>query len=477
MTLMRGLPGPVRPVRTRWRRRVGALVAFAIFAASCGGDAESTIESGVTRLLYSDDSNGSAQHDAPTAAEIAAAITKALADGSETAVDDELLDSVLIERGLVECSEVPNVDPGGEARPSSSPDLDPDLLRMLSAYTEQHPRSYAGLWLDGEATGGLLLAMSDDIGLHVEAIMADLGGEVWEAPFSAVQVPYSAVDLQEAVRVISGRRFAFVETLEVDVERNRVTLDLFNPSPEELEELALVVDPGQICVTVTVSDLVAGMELAVLPQAGGDSLLTCDEEPFPASALDNPVPLATFDHPAARAMIPFLDGQVSAEPDAQTDTGSPWIVLSAGTERALFAKYGESIEVSALATSSGGVWEVNGWTFGCDLKVGLPNGLGRVIIFVDPSRPFDDEASSINVLVSELTCTGGQTMGNRLLGPQVVETDTQVILAFAAISRPVETFDCPTNPFKAVTIPLGQPLAGRQVVNGMQLPPGPLQTP
>lgn len=456
MTLVRGVPGPERPVRRLGGRHLVALMIWAIVAAGCGGDAESTIESGITRLLSNDQANRPVSAGTPSAGDIADSITAALA------VEP-------VETGLLECSEVTNVDPGGEARPSRSPDLDPDLLRMLSNYGEQYPDTYAGLWLNSDATGGLLLAMTDDVGLHLETIMEDLGGEVWEAPFSAVQVPHSAADLAEAVQVISGRRFPFVETAAVDLERNRVTLELFNPTSQDLETLAAAVDPGQVCVTVAVSDVAVGLELAVLPHAGGDSLLTCDVEPFPASALNSPVPLATFDHPAARAMIPFIN--------PGTDSASPWIVLSAAADRALFAKYGETIEVTALATATGGVWEVNGWTFGCDLKVGLPSGLGRVEIFVDPSRPFDQESNSIDVLVAELLCTGGQTMGNRLLGPEVVETDTEVILAFAAISRSAETFDCPTNPFKAVTITLDRPLAGRSVVNGMQLPPGPLQTP
>lgn len=468
MTLVRGVPVSERPIRRLGGRHLVALMVWAIVAAGCGGDAESTIESGVTRLLANDRTGRPVPDGTPSAADIADSITAALA------VEP-------VETGLVECSEVINVDPGGEARPSRSPDLDPDLLRMLSNYGEQYPDTYAGLWLDSDATGGLLLAMTDDVDSHLETIMDDLGGEVWEAPFSAVQVPYSAADLSEAAQVISGRRFSFVETAAVDLERNRVTLELFNPTPQDLGTLATAVDPGQVCITVAVSDIAAGVELAVLPQAGGDSLLTCDEEPFPASALDSPVPLATFDHPAARAMIPFIDSDSDSDSDADLDlnpeTASQWIVLAAGADRALFAKYGETVEVTALATATGGAWEVNGWTFGCDLKVGLPSGLGRVEIFIDPSRPFDQESNSIDVLVAELLCTGGQTMGNRLLGPEVVETDTEVILAFAAISRSAETFDCPTNPFKAVTITLDQPLAGRSVVNGMQLPPGPLQTP
>lgn len=57
-------------------------------------------------------------------------------------------------------------------------------------------------------------------------------------------------------------------------------------------------------------------------------------------------------------------------------------------------------------------------------------------------------------------------MGDRLLGPEVVMTDTRVLIAFAARRRPgMQT--CPGNPEQPVTVDLPEPLGDREIVDGL----------
>ncbi len=463
----------IHPPVGRAQKFIALVVALGLLASACG-ESETTVDPGVTRLLFAAEVDRYGAGAAGRSSEISPPIERPPAarpiggsfDLREYWGDD-----------LLECGEAPVIEPDGDRPESNSFDLDSELLGLLSTYGEENAEVFGGLWLDGSSTGGLLFAVTDDVVPHLEVLMADLDGDVWQAPFSIVRVRFSESELTSAAQVILDRRFPFVDSASVDLERNRVAIGLFNPTPEDIGELIASVDPNQVCITIAISDVAIGTELNVLPQAGGDTLLTCDETPFPAAALDRLDPLADSDHPAAAAMIALLaaDGD-DAEPTG--DVAAGWIVLSAEPGHALFAKHeAGAIEVSALATPSGAAWELAGWTFGCDLKIGLPEGIGPVQIFHNPSRPLDQAADSIDVLVSEVVCTGGHTMGNRLLGPQVVETDTEVILAFAAVKRPGETFDCPTNPFTSVTVALDGPLAGRRVVNGLHLPPSPLEAP
>jgi len=59
-------------------------------------------------------------------------------------------------------------------------------------------------------------------------------------------------------------------------------------------------------------------------------------------------------------------------------------------------------------------------------------------------------------------------MGDRLLGPEVVVTDSEVLIAFASIP-PRGPSGCPGNPSTPVTIELPAPVGDRRVVDGLEL--------
>ena len=64
----------------------------------------------------------------------------------------------------------------------------------------------------------------------------------------------------------------------------------------------------------------------------------------------------------------------------------------------------------------------------------------------------------------------GSMMGERLLGPQVVETGDDVRIVFAAIPL-VGGQNCPGNPPTAVTITLERPLGDRVLIDGLFIDP------
>ena len=65
-------------------------------------------------------------------------------------------------------------------------------------------------------------------------------------------------------------------------------------------------------------------------------------------------------------------------------------------------------------------------------------------------------------------------MGGALLDPQVVETDTSVLVAFAVVPPIALTVTCQGNPSTPVTVELSQPLGRRTIYDGLYFPPKPL---
>ena len=98
----------------------------------------------------------------------------------------------------------------------------------------------------------------------------------------------------------------------------------------------------------------------------------------------------------------------------------------------------------------------------------LPAGLGEVEWELDPAFPSPTaEDTEIHVLATERGCASGREMGDALRGPQVLETDTEVVIAFA-VELPLGGQECPGNPPTAVTVTLDQPLGDRELVNGAE---------
>ena len=110
----------------------------------------------------------------------------------------------------------------------------------------------------------------------------------------------------------------------------------------------------------------------------------------------------------------------------------------------------------------------------CENRVVLPPGLGHVAVHLDPDALPDPADTSIGLLVTEAGCTSGRVMGDALRGPQVVETDDTVLVAFAVVTF-VGGADCPDNPDGHVTVELSRPLGDRVLLHGVLVPPEPIQ--
>ena len=92
---------------------------------------------------------------------------------------------------------------------------------------------------------------------------------------------------------------------------------------------------------------------------------------------------------------------------------------------------------------------------------------------LDPDSLPDPADTAINLLVTEQGCANSREMGDALKGPQVIETDDAVLVAFAVI--PIAGMaTCPGNPSTPVTIELSEPLGQRTLYDGVYYPPKPL---
>lgn len=127
--------------------------------------------------------------------------------------------------------------------------------------------------------------------------------------------------------------------------------------------------------------------------------------------------------------------------------------------------------VNAEMGRNGWIWSGSSGGMPCEVARQLPAGMGEVTWTLDPEfANADPAATELHVLATEQACTGGSEMGERLLGPQVVETDDAVRIAFAAIPLSgAQT--CPGNPATRVTITLAAPLGTRVVRDGMTVGP------
>lgn len=382
------------------------------------------------------------------------------------------------EDGLPACDDVATLTPGEDGTPVGSISLDREVLMVLADYGAENPETYAGLWLDARYAGAPVVAFVDDPVRHREALLRRLSTDDDGMPFGLAKAEHSLRELE----VLAAELPASIPTVRsaaADPILNRVTVTMLDPSEADLEQLAAPTAAGLVCIDIETSPPRPEGPLDVLPRDDRVDLLSCGEEPFPESALTGRAPVADSAHPAAAAMGRFTgdDGSVPGAESDQDRRLEDWIVLDIGSDRALFGKFGDGLEATASVVGTGSTWEVEGWSFGCELRVGLPRGLAAVEVFLDPASPPRPEDSGITVLVSELACAGGEEMGDRLLGPQVVEDAGQVLLAFAAVARSLGDQDCPGNPRTAVTVELARPLGNRTVLDGMSLPPRPLVNP
>ncbi|MEM9748102.1 MAG: hypothetical protein AAF945_15500 [Actinomycetota bacterium] len=220
------------------------------------------------------------------------------------------------------------------------------------------------------------------------------------------------------------------------------------------------------------SDRSAGDELDVIPASADlesfddDRTVTCERREFRLGDLRSAQPLVALGRADLEHALTDL------APDVVTEIGvldpADWILVSEDEQRVVLvrpAPEGTGHEITTLRP------DVDGWTLGtwggvgdCTLEVALPDGLGEVEWAFEGGPPSAD-ATSFTVLATEVDCASGRELGDQLLGPQVVESDEEIRIAFAAI--PVGgAVECPGNPPTAAAIELAAPVGDRSIVDG-----------
>jgi hypothetical protein len=371
---------------------------------------------------------------------------------------------------LMACSAIEGPGPielgdlGGMANP------DEEVMATLMAYADDHRDVFGGLWIDRDHGGTVVLAFTDDPDMHLAAIF-DLLPTAGDSPvIDTVRAAFTEDELFEIEASIPTSQLPITSTW-IDTIRNRVGIVLVDPTEADLDTLAASAPSDALCTGETRTPQPPIGPLEVIPAPGSDPLVSClGSPPFPASALRDPVPVELSAHPAARAFLDQLADQSGMEPMPVDG----WMVAAAEGEVASFLRSSDDLAWMATMELTAAGWRLTGTSAAevCEPVVVLPEGTGEVTWRLDPTFPAaGPDDTTLHLEVTERGCANGEPMGERLLGPQVVETDAQVLIAFAAVNV-VGGATCPANPSTAVTVDLSAPLGDRELKDGTLIPLG-----
>jgi hypothetical protein len=404
---------------------------------------------------------------------------------------------------LDRCGDVDEITTDVVTTIGGSGNLDPVYQGVLMTYAAEHPDTFAGLWIDREAGGTAVLAFTDDPEPHRIAIAAraPTADDVavaeprpaildarpigdWDQRFDVVRTTHTEAQLtsvlEAAMDVLSGTA---VDGAGLDITRNRVGLSVPVPvTPADVAELAdqlaAELPPAMFCLEAEVVERVpdpidpdAPLDLVALPGPDGtyppDTPVQCGGVSFELGDLEAPTPRADVDPGLAAVLDDWLSG-----PEGSFWPQEGWLLLRADDESADFVHIGTDVSfVSAEMGRNGWIWAGASGGEVCDVVRLLPPGYGAVDWELDPSFPRPDPtATEIHLLATELGCTSGSELGDRLLGPQVVETDDAVRIVVASIAL-TGSQTCPGNPPTAVTVTLDAPLGDRSLVDGRAIAP------
>ena len=231
----------------------------------------------------------------------------------------------------------------------------------------------------------------------------------------------------------------------------------------------------------TVSDPQGDLRLIVLPDVSGrmpaEVELGCPSGPtFPASALDEIRPLtgAGLDEIeiAIREFLSSAEGEFWPQ--------NNWQILHETATTVLLVNQDQGNDSDGAAEASsfafqtvervGDHWRWAGSSSGgsCPLRTSVPRGSNTVDWRIDPAaQPLTSSSTRIELLATERECASGQAMGERLMGPEIVTTETAVFIAFAAVPPPGLSQNCQGNPEQPVVVELDAPLGNRVVADGL----------
>lgn len=255
-------------------------------------------------------------------------------------------------------------------------------------------------------------------------------------------------------------------------------------TPGTSSESTVVTSADTTSTSVPTTSTTAAPETAVIsvgdlgvitpPGADGefppDLLVTCRGAGyFPLAALERIEPLDEADYEGvAEAIEPFLS---SGEGAFWPQEG--WQVVHLTDEEGLLvAKQDGSLSFMNI-TNDGSGWQWAGSSAvgtDCPIEFTYPDSFNPVGWALDPSGPrLTEESTEIAVILNEVPCVDGREIGDRLLPPEIVMTETHVFMAFAAERPPGDFFNCPGNPDTPFVVELPASLGDRTLMTGVEL--------
>lgn len=111
----------------------------------------------------------------------------------------------------------------------------------------------------------------------------------------------------------------------------------------------------------------------------------------------------------------------------------------------------------------------------CDLRPSLGPGHSWVTLAAEPASLRRD-TTELQLQVREIECTSARDPLPHLNQPVVQESNTSVTVWLTAASATGDQ-NCPGNPWGPLTISLEQPLGDRELLDGSQWPPTPVEPP
>ncbi|MEM7142760.1 MAG: hypothetical protein AAF548_17185 [Actinomycetota bacterium] len=378
-----------------------------------------------------------------------------------------------------------------------------ELTGVLRTYAAEHPETFAELWIDRDYGGTAVLAFTDDPGPHLEEILqrrpqdSDIATIEPRPPLTVdwtvaesgyavdvVQVDYSEADLaavRESVRPLYDRDDLPIVGSGGGGIINRISIDLIRPTAEHIALIGEALGPGivdAVCVNGPLWDDSIRLPtvddpFSPMADAGVDPAVTCGGwGPTRLSILDDPPDIAAdSDDPlhVALRVGGVGGGPVPAE---------GWRTLLRSDEAAtLYWTDGSSFLIHTFENGPAG-WSLRGSSAGsgeCPLRLALADGLGIMEIRLDPDNPPEPTSTTLHLLVNQRSCSGGASGVENMLTPEVIESDGEILLAIGVIP-PEGPQTCPGNEAAPITIELAAPIGDRAILDGLAVPPEPLES-
>lgn len=241
-----------------------------------------------------------------------------------------------------------------------------------------------------------------------------------------------------------------------------------------LDAPATTAPPATSSTTIPPDATSGELDIIVPPDQDGeypaDLLVSCGEGAFPLGALDDIRPLDQADPGGiAEAIAPFL-----ANEEGQHWPQEGWQILYLTDQEAHLVATAEHGGLAHMyLTDDGSGWTWSGSSLAgdeCRLEFVVPETVNAVDWRLDPEAEAPTpESTAIDLILNERECVGGREIGDRLLGPQIVMTESQVFVAFAAERPEGDAFECPGNPDTQYVVELPMPLGDRELVEGLEI--------